>query len=55
MFRGFEMMGLGPAVGILGIIIFPIVYGISGFIAGYVFAWLYNWIAKKFGGIKLDI
>jgi len=55
MFQGFEMMGMGPAVGIAGLIIFPISYGIAGFIGGYLFAWLYNWVAKKFGGVKVDL
>jgi len=54
-FAGFEMVGLGPRVGLLGIVLFPIAYGITGFIGGYVFAWLYNFVAKKIGGVKLDI
>ncbi|MFH0711444.1 MAG: hypothetical protein V1944_02600 [Candidatus Aenigmatarchaeota archaeon] len=54
-FSGFEMMGLSPAVGILSIIVFPIVYGITGFVGGYILAWLYNYVAKKVGGVKLDL
>ena len=55
MFQGFEMMGIGPAIGIVGLVAFPILYGISGFIGGYVLALLYNWVAKKFGGVKVDL
>lgn len=54
-FMGFEMMGLGPGVGMLGIILFPIAYGIAAFVGAYVLALIYNWVAKKFGGIKVDI
>jgi len=54
-FQGYEMMGLGPAIGVLGIIVFPIVYAITAFIGGYILAWLYNFVAKKIGGVKLDL
>lgn len=37
------------------IVIFPIMYGIIGFLAGALMAWLYNTLSAKIGGIKLEI
>lgn len=37
------------------IIIFPIMYGLMGFLTGALMAWLYNKLAVKIGGIKLEI
>ena len=38
------------------LMIMPIIsYGIAWFIAGLFFAWLYNLLAKKIGGIKLEL
>lgn len=39
----------------VAIITFPLMYGISGFIGTVIFAAIYNWIAKKIGGLKLDL
>ena len=30
-------------------------YGIIWFLAGLLFGWVYNWLAKKMGGIKLEL
>ncbi len=40
--------------GLWGIIFFPIIYGIIGFIAGLVSALIYNLSAKFVGGIELE-
>ena len=51
-------MFLDPSVYILGywiILIYPLVYGIVGFISGLVLAWLYNLFAKLTGGIKIEL
>jgi hypothetical protein len=45
----------GAAVGILAIIVFPVVFAILGFIAGIITAFVYNIIAKRFGGVMLDL
>jgi hypothetical protein len=38
------------------LMITPIIgYGIAWFLAGLFFAWLYNLLAKKIGGIKLEL
>jgi hypothetical protein len=43
------------ALGLLAIIIFPILFAIIGFVMGIIVAFIYNVIAKKFGGVKLDL
>ena len=41
--------------GAAGIIIFPIIYGVLGFVAGAVGAWLYNLIAGWVGGVEVKL
>jgi hypothetical protein len=41
--------------GILAIVIFPIVYGIIYFIGGLVTGYAYNILAKKIGGVKIQV
>ncbi len=41
--------------GIIGIFIFPIMYGILGFIGGLILGLLYNLAAGLFGGIELEL
>jgi len=42
-------------MGVISIIVSPIVYGILGFIFGMLLAIIYNILAKKIGGIKIEI
>lgn len=42
-------------LGAMEIIIFPIIYGVVGFISGAVIAFLYNLIAKWVGGIEIEL
>ena len=44
-----SMFGLGS------VIVFPILYGILGFLFGFVAASLYNVVADRIGGIELDL
>lgn len=37
------------------IILMPIIYGIMGFVIGAIGAWLYNLIAKKIGGVEIEL
>jgi hypothetical protein len=46
---------LAAAFGPMAIILFPVAYGIMGFIVGAVGAALYNLIAKWLGGIEIEI
>jgi len=41
------------SAGILSIILFPILYGIIGFLMGAIGAILYNFVADKVGGVEL--
>jgi len=43
------------ALGLLAIIVLPIVFAIVGFISGIIVAFIYNVVAKKFGGVMLDL
>lgn len=45
----------GSAFPILMIIFIPVIYGILGFIFGALFAWVYNLVAKKTGGIEIEL
>jgi len=47
--------GIAAAMGIGGVIFFPILYGTMGFVASLVGAWLYNIAAGIMGGIELDV
>ena len=44
-----------PMTGIVEVIILPVAYGMTGFIVAYIGALIYNYVAKKFGGIKIDM
>lgn len=48
-------LGFGAGLGVIGMIILPIFYGIFGFIAGLIGAALYNLVAKWIGGIKIEL
>ena len=47
--------GMSAGLGLLSIVVFPIMYGIMGFVMGAVCAWIYNIVASKIGGIELTI
>lgn len=42
-------------LGIASIILFPIAYGIAGFVGGVIIAFLYNIVAAWVGGVELEI
>ena len=50
---GAEAAGFG-AFGFVGVIVFPIVFGLSGLIGGVIMALLYNVVAGRFGGIQVE-
>ncbi|MBN3580823.1 hypothetical protein JYB64_00380 [Algoriphagus aestuarii] len=45
----------GSAFPIIIIVAIPIVYGLLGFIMGALFAWVYNIVAKKTGGLEIEL
>jgi hypothetical protein len=47
--------GIAAALGVGAIVIFPILYGLLGFVATLIGAWLYNVVAGIVGGIELDV
>ena len=47
--------GLGAMVGVGAVIIFPILYGVFGFIASLIAAWFYNLAASVVGGVEMDV
>lgn len=47
-----EKLGLAASV---SLILFVPIYGIIGIIAGFLIGITYNFIAKKFGGIEVEI
>jgi len=53
-FMGFETL-FPLVIGVAAIIALPILYGITGFIAGYIVSYVYNFVAKKVGGVKIDL
>lgn len=36
-------------------IILPLMYGLMGWIGGYITAWIYNVVAKRVGGVDLEV
>ncbi len=52
---GFSADETGLFFGSASIIIFPILYGIMGFIGGAITAFFYNLIAKWIGGLEVEI
>jgi hypothetical protein len=47
--------GIAAAIGVGAIVVFPILYGVMGFVATLIGAWLYNIVAGIVGGVELDV
>jgi hypothetical protein len=47
--------GFGAIIGVGAVIVFPILYGLMGFIATLIGAWLYNIAAGVVGGLEVDV
>ena len=46
---------LGRFMGLSAIVLFPVVYGVIGFVGGVIFAAFYNAAARIMGGIDVEI
>ena len=46
---------IGAIVGVAAIVVFPIFYGLMGFVIALLTAWLYNFAADFVGGIEIDV
>ena len=49
------LFGGGGAIGIIFAILFPILYGIFGFVIGTISALLYSWAANRVGGLEIEL
>ena len=45
----------GTFLGAGAIVVFPILYGVAGFVTALISAWLYNLVAGWVGGVEVDI
>jgi len=46
---------LGVGIGIVFAVAMPLIYGLMGFVMGALMAWIYNLVARRWGGIELDL
>ncbi len=53
-FAGSSVSGVG-LLSFSSLVLFPIGYGIMGFLSGFVIAAIYNFSAEQLGGIKLEV
>jgi len=52
---GFESeTGGSIGFGIFSVVLFPILYGVGGFVAGLITAFLFNFCSKQVGGLELE-
>ena len=47
--------GIGAIMGVGAVVVFPIFYGLLGFVTTLVGAWLYNLAAGVVGGVEVDV
>lgn len=55
MFTGQKEAALGGVVIMILAVFIPVIYGAMAFVMGAFMAWIYNVIAKRFGGIKIEL
>ena len=47
--------GVVAIIGVAAVVVFPILYGLLGFVMTLIAAWLYNVAAGVVGGVEVDI
>lgn len=47
--------GVAPRWGVAAVVVFPVLYGVGGFVVTLIAAWLYNVVAGAVGGVELDL
>ena len=47
--------GPGSFFGMAAVVIFPVAYGVVGFLMTLIITWLYNGLARLVGGIEIDL
>lgn len=50
----FESLGFGLAVGFLGIVVYPFIYFIIGWIQGAIFGFIFNIATSYMGGLEIE-
>lgn len=46
---------VGIGLGVAAMIFIPLMYALMGFLTGFIGAWAYNLIAKRIGGIRIEV
>lgn len=52
---GGEVPGLFGGVGLFLVLLYPVLFGVMGFISGLLVAFVYNFVADRWGGIELEV
>jgi len=52
---GTSLLPMAVGFGLLSVVAFPVMYGITGFVFGAIGAIVYNFVAEKIGGIRVTV
>ena|SRR5688500_12296733 len=51
---GLEGSAFGAGMGVMGLVLFPIMYAVFGFIGGAIYALIFNLAARITGGLQIE-
>lgn len=51
---GLEGSAFGAGMGVIGLVLFPIMYAVFGFIGGAIYALIFNLAARITGGLQIE-